>query len=146
MKTQIGIGALCALSLTLAACSGVDQSAGAEGEAAASTEQALSVGISATASVYTSWADGYCANVTVKNTSTSAITNWSIIIGINPAGISTIWNANGSVVGVPQYRQLVATSQSQNGSLAVGASTVFGFCGLGPASGVPTIVGALGFN
>jgi endo-1,4-beta-xylanase len=111
----------------------------------ACVEQAVAQSISATLSVYTSWADGYCANVTVKNTSSVSITNWAIIIQINPAGISTIWEATPTMVGVPEYRQLVAQPKSSNATLAPNASTQFGYCGLGPSS-TATVIAAQGFN
>lgn len=137
---------LAAASLTVCGCAENEptDSAGLDDDTA-SAEQALAQTISATLSVYTSWADGYCANVTVKNTSSATITNWAIILQISPTGISTIWNATPTLVGVPEYRQLVAQSQSINGALAPNASTEFGYCGLG-ASSTAAVISAQGFN
>jgi cellulase/cellobiase CelA1 len=118
-----------------------------EGDESVVAEQAVQRSISATLTVSSAWADGYCASVVVKNTSPVTLKAWAIILGIHPSGISTIWNAEPVIVGVEEYKQLVARSMPYNSALAPNESTEFGFCGLGASTGsIPNVVSAQGFD
>ncbi|MBO0869520.1 MAG: cellulose binding domain-containing protein [Micromonosporaceae bacterium] len=80
---------------------------------------------SATYTTTSSWQGGYQAQVTVKNTGSSATTGWTVTV-TNPSGqsIAQLWdgtltNGNPATVRNAPY----------NGSLAPGATTTFGYLG-----------------
>jgi Glycosyl hydrolase family 12/Cellulose binding domain len=87
-------------------------------------------GCSATASINNSWSGGFTADVTVRNTGSSAIRGWTVRWTF-PSGqtITSIWNATSSASG----SSVTATNASYNGALGGGASTSFGFQGSGSA-------------
>ncbi|MGR6915958.1 extracellular catalytic domain type 1 short-chain-length polyhydroxyalkanoate depolymerase [[Actinomadura] parvosata] len=70
------------------------------------------------------WNTGFTAAVTIANTSTAAISSWSLAFTL-PAGqsVTSAWNASIS----PSSGQVTAKSVSYNGSIAPGASASFGF-------------------
>ncbi|MCD8484328.1 cellulase family glycosylhydrolase [Candidatus Woesebacteria bacterium] len=70
------------------------------------------------------WNEGYCANVTVRNTSGQAATNWSTDVNVGSDRIYTNWSANfsGSTGNVRITAPHWATT------LSSGASHQFGFC------------------
>jgi len=87
--------------------------------------------LTAELSVASSWGSGYCANVSVTNT-TSAPTSWSVDLELSGASLSTAWNATTSVAG----SLLNATPPSWQGALAAGGTASFGFC-VSHGAGVP---------
>ncbi|NJP95277.1 PHB depolymerase family esterase [Nonomuraea sp. FMUSA5-5] len=70
------------------------------------------------------WNTGFTAAVTIANTSTTAISSWSLAFTL-PAGqsVTSAWNAAIS----PSSGQVTARNVSYNGSIAPGASASFGF-------------------
>jgi cellulase/cellobiase CelA1 len=84
--------------------------------------------LAATMVLYSTWATGYCTNVTIKNTRSQAITSWKVLFNLGNATFNSQWDAVFSQSG----STLTATNRSYNGSLAAGASTTFGFCTQGP--------------
>ncbi|MGK3969027.1 cellulose binding domain-containing protein [Sorangium sp. So ce118] len=84
------------------------------------------------------WGDGYCASVTIKNTSTSRTTGWGVVIGLNGSTLGNAWN----VRVTPSEGQFTAINEGYNGALDPGASTVWGFCGRG--TGRPGLVAVNG--
>jgi len=85
--------------------------------------------ISATAVVTSQWESGYCANVTVTNTQSKTINQWTVVMDIGTATQNAGWQAIFSQSG----STLTATNMSNNGYLTAGAQTVFGFCTQMPA-------------
>jgi hypothetical protein len=87
--------------------------------------------VSAVASVYTSWPNstapvGYCATVTVTNNGPGAIQSWNVDLALGNAVYNNGgWNAQFTPAS---GGALHAVNVSYNGSLALGASTQFGFC------------------
>jgi Cellulose binding domain len=79
------------------------------------------------------WDTGYEALFTITNNTSSTTTSWNVQFDL-PAGTSmgTYWEALVTTSG----QHVTATNQSWNGTLAPGASTTFGFIGVG--SGNPT--------
>jgi predicted carbohydrate-binding protein with CBM5 and CBM33 domain len=71
-----------------------------------------------------SWSGGYQAEVTVKNTGTAPMIGW-MVMWTQPSGqtIASLWNGRLSTMGGQQ----MAENADWNGSLAVGASTTFGY-------------------
>ncbi|WP_437292593.1 endo-1,4-beta-xylanase [Sorangium sp. So ce426] len=84
------------------------------------------------------WTGGYCANVTVTNTSNGPATSWGLVVGLNGATVTSLWNARYTTSG----GQMNVTNESYNGSVAAGRSTSWGFCASG--TGSPTIVSVKG--
>ncbi|MEW9549908.1 glycoside hydrolase family 9 protein [Nonomuraea sp. NPDC050783] len=86
-------------------------------------------GCQATYKVANSWGGGFQGEVTVKNTSTSAITGWTVGWTSQNA-VTQVWGGkltqSGSTVTVG--------NESYNGALAAGASTTFGFIASGTAA------------
>jgi endoglucanase len=87
----------------------------------------------ATFAVVNSWNNGYQAQVSVVNGTSSATTSWKVELTL-PAGtsISGSWNATRAADGSTD----TFTPADWNGKLAPGASTSFGFVAAGP--GRPT--------
>ncbi|GAB3983134.1 glycoside hydrolase family 3 N-terminal domain-containing protein [Plantactinospora veratri] len=73
------------------------------------------------------WGGGFSANLTVRNTGTSALTGWTLGFGFPAGGQRVVqgwsarWTQSGSAV--------TATNESWNGTLAAGASVGLGFTG-----------------
>ncbi|MFI9010035.1 cellulose binding domain-containing protein [Actinosynnema sp. NPDC053489] len=89
-------------------------------------------GVTATFAKTQDWGTGFDAKFTVANGGPSAITSWRVEFDL-PAGTSvgSYWDALITRTG----DHYVATNREYNGSVAVGASTSFGFVGTG--SGAP---------
>ncbi|MEV0619146.1 PHB depolymerase family esterase [Nonomuraea sp. NPDC050404] len=70
------------------------------------------------------WNTGYTAAITIANTGTAQVSNWSLAFTL-PSGqtITSTWNASIS----PNSGQVTARNASYNGSIAPGASASFGF-------------------
>ncbi|XYH96359.1 cellulose binding domain-containing protein [Sorangium sp. So ce1128] len=84
------------------------------------------------------WGNGYCASVTIKNTSASRTTGWGVVIGLNGSTLNNAWN----VRVTPSEGQFTAIDEGYNGTLEPGASTMWGFCGSG--TGRPALVSVNG--
>ena len=89
-------------------------------------DQGLASGsATATLSFQSDWGGGYCANVTVSNGGTAALTGWQVVINLNQSTLSQSWNTTMTTSGT----QVTLTSLAWNASVAPGASTTVGFCG-----------------
>ncbi len=73
--------------------------------------------------VVSDWSSGFTGQITVTNTSSSAVTSWKVEFDF-PYTISSIWNA--SIVS-HSGNHYVIENASWNGSLAAGAKATFGF-------------------
>ncbi|OFX20246.1 MAG: hypothetical protein A2V77_16725 [Anaeromyxobacter sp. RBG_16_69_14] len=107
-------------------------------EVGAST-QASANGVNATLTLTTDWGSGYCADVTLQNTSAAAVTSWTVVVDLNQGTLSQLWNG---VVTRSGTQITVKPAGAWNSTLAPGAAQpVFGFCGSGAgASYQPTLV------
>jgi len=95
--------------------------------------------VTASLSMQSTWSGGYCANLKVTNSSTAAISSWSVNLNTNQSTIYNSWSATFS--GTGSLRSV--TPQSHNAALGAGASTVVGFCANTTGSNwQPTIVSA----
>jgi poly(hydroxyalkanoate) depolymerase family esterase len=74
--------------------------------------------------VITSWGNGLVANITITNTSTTAINGWSLVFTL-PGGqtITGGWNASYS----PSSGQVTARNLNYNAAIPAGGSTTLGF-------------------
>ena len=95
-----------------------------------------SAGCSATYTVSSDWGSGFNADVTVKNTGTTAISSWKVTwTWSGSQRITSMWNAtytqNGSAV--------TAVNAAHNGSVPAGGSTSFGFGGEPGGGAVPSL-------
>jgi cellulase/cellobiase CelA1 len=77
------------------------------------------------------WPGGFQGEVTVHNVGKSGLTGWKVT-GTLPAGqaVAQSWSSALTSSGA----NLTASNLSWNGTVAVGASTAFGFIGSGPPS------------
>jgi GH18 family chitinase len=73
--------------------------------------------------VTSDWGSGFNGDVTVKNTGTTALADWSVTFDFNGT-ISSLWN--GTIAG-RQGATYTVKAASWNGTLAPGASATFGF-------------------
>jgi cellulase/cellobiase CelA1 len=75
-----------------------------------------------TESIVDQWAQGWCTDVTVKNTQDTTVT-W--VVSLTIAGtLQTVWGAVAEQVGTEtRFR-----GEFWNAQLAPGAETVFGYC------------------
>jgi poly(hydroxyalkanoate) depolymerase family esterase len=72
------------------------------------------------------WGNGFTANVTVTNTSASAVNGWTVQWGWSGnQQVTNAWNATVSQAGA----QVTARNVSYNATIAAGASVTFGFQG-----------------
>ncbi len=119
------------------ACTTVDP----DQEETTNVSAALSAAIGGSVTVTSDWTGGYCADVTVTNTSSSAITGWTAVVQLNQSTMSSIWSATGTQSGT----LLTAVAASFNGALGAGASATFGFCANATGTSYrPTTVTATG--
>src|SRR5580692_9425307 len=69
-------------------------SAGAEGTG--QTLEPVSVvgsGASGTLTFQSDWTQGYCANVAISNTGSTASTGWQTVIDLNQSSVTSLWGA-----------------------------------------------------
>ncbi|WP_437834487.1 non-reducing end alpha-L-arabinofuranosidase family hydrolase [Sorangium sp. So ce1153] len=121
----------------LLACS-AGLSDGEDGDSLGSALSSPDGAISAEVALESQWGSGYCANVTVKNTSTGRTTSWGVVVGLNGSTLNSAWNARVTA----SSGQLNAVPEAYNGTLDPGASTTWGFCASG--AGRPAIVSVSG--
>ncbi|HYD40642.1 MAG TPA: malectin domain-containing carbohydrate-binding protein [Anaeromyxobacter sp.] len=86
-------------------------------------------GVTATMPV-DSWGAGYCANITLANASTSAVTSWTLVAALHGTTLNNVWGATSSV----SAGQVTLRPVDYNARIAPGASVSLGFCGTGSAS------------
>jgi Cellulose binding domain len=79
------------------------------------------------------WSGGYTATYTVTNTTSSALSSWTVDFSL-PSGttISSLWNGTETASG----QNYVVANADWNGKLAPGASTTFGFTTTGTGNPV----------
>jgi pectate lyase len=124
-------------SLSLSALSafmfmdGCTMQGGAGDDELALQESAVTSSVTGSVAISSDWGGGYCANVTISNGGSSAITSWTAVIQMNQSAMSSIWSATGTQSG----SSLTALPASFNAALAAGTSTTFGFCA--NATGTP---------
>jgi hypothetical protein len=104
--------------------------AGCSGDATSSktavVQSALTAnGVDVTLTLTSDWTAGYCANVVLKNSSSSAVNNWSVVIELNQSTMSQIWSATSTANGT----RITTSPLSFNQVIAPGATVSFGFCG-----------------
>jgi hypothetical protein len=81
----------------------------------------------ATPRVTGTWGGGFQGEVTVANTSSSALSGWTVALPLpNGHTVSQIWGGTASGGGTVTVQNV-----DYNGSLAAGASTTFGFIASG---------------
>jgi expansin len=92
---------------------------------------------SAVLALVNDWTSGYCANVTIGNSGSTATTTWQVVINLNQSTLGNLWSATDVVSG----SQMTVSPFSYNASIPPGGSTTFGFCGNATGSNYrPTIV------
>ena len=116
------------LMTTLACEAGVESPTGARSVASLSTN-----GVDVTMAV-DSWGGGYCANLTLANTSTSPVTSWTLVVALGQSTLNNIWGGTAAVSG----GQLTIRPVDYTANIAPNASVTLGFCGTG--SSTPTLV------
>ncbi len=109
-----------ALLLGAAACGQHPESASSPAPSLASIS---SNGVNATMTV-DSWGAGSCASVTLANTSTSAVTSWTLVVALNGSTLTNIWGGTSSVSG----GQMTVRPVDYTTNIAPAASVSLGFC------------------
>jgi hypothetical protein len=106
---------------------------GGVGAAMAATTPSATGSLTATFSKDSDWGTGYQARYTIKNTGGTAVTGWKLAFGLPAtAKLGSFWDAAITTSGGVS----TATDKGYNGTIAAGATTVFGFIVAG--NGVPT--------
>ncbi|WP_370882268.1 glycoside hydrolase family 6 protein [Kitasatospora herbaricolor] len=103
----------------------------------ASTGGTGNLGCTATYTVSSDWGAGFNADVTVKNTGTTATSHWKVTwnFGGNQQ-ITNLWNGNKTQTGAA----VSVTDAGYNGALAAGATAGFGFgASYSGSNSVPTL-------
>lgn len=118
-----------------------------ESEVVAEAAQAITETATATINVYDSWADGYCAKVSIRNGGAFPTNTWTVRLNMGTSTInSSRWNGTFSQSG----STLTITPSSSNNVIAAGATLSYdngpGFCATRPSgSGVtPSVQSASG--
>ena len=98
--------------------------------------------LKATIQKTTSWASGYCANVNITNSGTSAASTWVVVLEVNQASIYSSWNGNFAGSG----SRKTVTPVGWNANVAPGTTLqAFGYCAnTTGSSSAPAIISPLG--
>jgi cellulase/cellobiase CelA1 len=91
----------------------------------ATTNQACPESVTPTLRVTAQWEGGYCADVSVTNAFTSAVTSWAVTLQMNQSTMNNNWSANFQLASAGLYR---VTPVFWNSNIAPGQSVSFGFC------------------
>jgi aryl-phospho-beta-D-glucosidase BglC (GH1 family) len=127
------------LFLSLGACNGGHAPEPGTDTSTDTSAAALSAnGVDATLKLQSDWTTGYCAEVTLKNTSATPVTSWTAVVDLNQSTLSQSWNGTVTQSG----SQITVKPVDWNGNIAPGASlSAFGFCGNSTGSNYrPTLV------
>lgn len=120
--------------LSAVACSASDAEKGDE-----FSQELLANGVNVQLTLQSDWGAGYCANVSLQNTSSAAVTSWSVVIDLNQSTLSNAWSSTTSVSGT----RLTVTPAGFNANIPANGSASFGFCATSSsATARPTIVSA----
>jgi endoglucanase len=93
---------------------------------ATAPQAGAATGCTATYTTQSEWGGGFVGSVTVTDTGTTALTGWTVTFTLGgDQKVTSAWNA--SLVQSIEY--VTASNLGYNGSVAVGASTSFGFQG-----------------
>ena len=96
-------------------------------------------GVDVSLALTSDWTSGYCASVTLKNNSSTSVSNWSVVVQLNQSTVSQIWGATSTTSGT----QLTATAVFYDQTITAGTSVSFGFCGTATGTTYrPTLVSA----
>jgi endo-1,4-beta-xylanase len=95
----------------------------------------------ATYSLVSSWTGGYQASVTVADTGSSALSDWSVGLTLaDGQSISSLWSGvNSGTSGA-----ITVKNAAYNGTIPAGGSTTFGFTATGSGSTAPTGISCTG--
>jgi hypothetical protein len=114
---------LLATASLLAACSG---GARTSSTTSARSNPLSSNGVNATLRVQSDWKSGYCADVTMENTSAAAVTSWTVVVDLHQSTVTNLWNGTYTTSG----SQITVKPAAGTGTIAAGGSlNAFGFCG-----------------
>jgi cellulase/cellobiase CelA1 len=106
-----------------------------------------SPGVLATTWVFqTNWETGYCANATVSNGTSAAIASWTVVINLNQAIFSQIWNATQTGASTGSAGAVLTIKPGTwNSAIPAGGTAAFGFCATkAGANYQPTVVSTTG--
>ncbi len=92
-------------------------------------------GLDALVDVYSLWDSGYCANITVRNLTASAVSSWQVEIDSGAGTIGNYWSA----VRTGERPSYTFTPVSWNAGIPANGSREFGFCASG--TNAPEVVG-----
>lgn len=116
--------------LALAAGCGAEIGDDAEGML---LQELTASGVTGTLRLDNDWGGGYCASVTLRNQSSSAVTNWTVVMNSGGSTVNNLWSGKFTQSG----STVTVTPESYNASIPTASETSFGFCANG--SGRPTI-------
>jgi len=122
MSRRIGL-----LSLTLVtafALGGCSQSNPQESLAVGQARAVSSGSGVASVSVQNDWGAGYCANVTIENQGSAAISSWTVVVQVANAKLSNLWSGQYTQAG----DRITITPLEFNAVIAGGSSMTLGFC------------------
>src|SRR3990172_4136165 len=114
---------LLVIASSLAACSGRSRS---NSSTSARSNPLSSNGVNATLRVQSDWKAGYCADVTLENTSAAAVTWWTVVVDLHQSTLTDLWNGTVSTSG----SQITVTPTGGTATIAAGGSlNALGVCG-----------------
>ncbi len=137
-KVAISCGATTTASCTDGVKNGTETGVDCGGSCAACPTSGGSV--SATVKVTNDWGNGYCADLTVKNGGSAAISTWTVVVSTPSAAVSSSWNVTYSGSS-PNFT--FKPGPDWAAKLAAGASATVGFCAnRSSGSAVPSVSSA----
>ncbi len=87
-------------------------------------------GVDVQLKISSDWGAGYCADVTLTNTSSANVSNWAVTLEMNGSTLANIWNGTaGGTSGT-----VVVSPAAHNPAIAPGSTASFGFCANAPGA------------
>ncbi|MFZ5896531.1 MAG: cellulose binding domain-containing protein [Myxococcota bacterium] len=90
------------------------------------TNQACPGSITPSLRITSNWQSGYCAEVTVTNSGSSAVNSWAVGLQMNQSTLNNTWSATFTPTTPGNYR---VTPLTWNSTIPAGGNVIFGFCG-----------------
>jgi beta-glucosidase len=83
--------------------------------------------------VTNTWSGGYQADVTVRNTGTTALTGWAASWDLGTRTVTNVWNGTLTTSG----GRATVRNTPWNGTVPAGGTVTFGYTANGSADGLP---------
>jgi len=107
-------------AVQVVACTAGSPQDGADGPVLSKWAALSSGSVEATQSIQSDWKSGYCSDITVKNSGTTPVTGWTVVMDLHQSAIGSSHSS--------KLTGRTFTPESYNATIAPGSSIKFGFC------------------